>query len=91
MQLSLKHLQKVLKMTDGVKYADLSKEVIFEAFLLWLTKIGYRGIVRPCGRMEFYCATVNKAFPRNVHITYDRKMNKAATQLYKEFENHLKA
>ncbi|MFX4672157.1 hypothetical protein ABTB51_10235 [Acinetobacter baumannii] len=78
-------------MTDGVKYADLSSEVKFEAFLIWLIKIGYRGIVRPCGRMEFYCVTVNKAFPRNVHITYDRKMNKAATQLFKEFENHLKA
>jgi hypothetical protein len=78
-------------MTSGVKYADLSKEVIFEAFLLWLTKIGYRGIIRPCGRMEFYCATVSKLFPRNVHITYDRKMNKAATQLFKEFEKHLRA
>ncbi|WP_228732397.1 hypothetical protein, partial [Acinetobacter baumannii] len=87
----LKHLQKFLRMTDGVNYADLSREVLFKAFLLWLTKIGYRGIVRPCGRMEFYCATVSKLFPRNVHITYDGKMNKAATQLFKEFEKHLKA
>ncbi|ENU4315178.1 hypothetical protein ACGBVF_003886 [Acinetobacter baumannii] len=67
-------------MTDGVNYADLSREVLFKAFLLWLTKIGYRGIVRPCGRMEFYCATVSKLFPRNVHIMYDGKMNKAATE-----------
>ncbi|WP_107682015.1 hypothetical protein [Acinetobacter baumannii] len=78
-------------MTDGVNYADLSREVLFKAFLLWLTKIGYRGIVRPCGRMEFYCATVSKLLPINLQIKYNGQMNKAATQLFKEFEKHLKA
>ena len=57
-----KTLTEGFKMTDGVNYADLSSEVKFEAFLIWLIKIGYRGIVRPCGRMEFYCATVSKLF-----------------------------
>ena len=31
-----------------------------------------------------------QTFPRNVHIMYDGKMNKAATQLYKEFEKSFK-
>lgn len=61
------------------------------AFVLWLQKIGYRGVLKPCGTLEFFCAVVNERFPRNVKIITGWGFNKPAKQLYIEFLGHLEA
>lgn len=62
-----------------------------DAFMLWLAKIGYRGVCRGSGETQFYCTTVNQNFPRGATILANGKLNKVAARLYKEFEEHLEA
>lgn len=58
-----------------------------DAFVIWLTKIGYRGVVGASG-ITFYCSTVNNHFPRNVMIFSNGRMNKPAARLFEEFKKY---
>ncbi|MFS1587019.1 hypothetical protein ACLIL3_014870 [Acinetobacter radioresistens] len=77
-------------MGSNEKHILLPPEVVHVAFINWLLLIGYRANIVP-GGMEFYAATVNKRFPRNVVIFGNGKLNKPARMLFKEFAEHLKA
>ncbi|MBF7683014.1 hypothetical protein I2F27_06700 [Acinetobacter sp. B5B] len=69
----------------------MNKELMLVAFMSWLIKIGYRGVSKADGSITFYCPVVNQRFPRNVIIGYDKKLNKVARALFKEFKNHLES
>lgn len=58
-----------------------------EAFVIWLTKIGYRGVTNASGVL-FYCEASGKNFPRNVMIMANGRLNKPATQLFEEFKKY---
>jgi len=58
-----------------------------EAFLIWLTKIGYRGVSGIEG-ISFYCSVANNYFPRNVMIFSTGRMNKPAIKLFEEFKKY---
>jgi hypothetical protein len=64
--------------------------ILSKAFFIWLVKIGYRGINRT-GETQFYCEVVNERFPRNVVVMASGRLNKPASQLFKEFKAHLAA
>ncbi|SDC03045.1 hypothetical protein [Acinetobacter boissieri] len=66
-------------------------EIQLNGFVFWLCHIGYRGVQKADGSTIFYCEVINKRFPRNVIISYDKKLNKVARALFKEFESHLMA
>ena len=55
-----------------------------QAFALWLVKIGYRAVF-VSGCIKFHCVVSNKNFPRDVMILEGGRLNKPATQLFKEF------
>lgn len=59
-----------------------------EAFIIWLVRIGYRGVRHSSGDTHFYCEVVNKNFPRGVVIMANGKLNKIAVRLYEEFKGH---
>lgn len=69
----------------------MNHELMLKAFMSWLIKIGYRGVQKVDGSTVFYCQIVNHRFPRNVIISYDKRLNKVARTLFKEFKNHLEA
>lgn len=54
------------------------------AFIIWLVSIGYKAKVNQHG-VRFFCEVVNKNFPRDVMIAETGRLNKPATQLFKEF------
>lgn len=58
-----------------------------EAFILWLTHLGYKAAVS-AGGVQFYNTVTGKGFPRNVMIMANGRLNKAATQLFEEFKGH---
>ena len=91
MRPSLKHLRKVLRMTDGVNYADLSREVLLRRFYYGLQRLGIAGLLDLVGAWSFIAPRSANFFLETYTSCMTGKMNKAATQLYKEFENHLKA
>ena len=78
----------MVQMTDLSNLPIKTKQL---AFVIWLHKIGYKGVIRPCGTFEFQCHVVNKRFPRNVKIVPNWGFNKPAKQLYAEFLEHLGA
>lgn len=59
-----------------------------EAFIIWLVRIGYRGVRHSSGDTHFYCEVVNKSFPRGVVIAGTGRLNKPATQLFEEFKKY---
>ena len=58
-----------------------------DAFIIWLTLLGYKGVNR-AGDIQFYHKVSNKNFPRDVMIMRNGRLNKAATQLFKEFKKY---
>ncbi|MEG2569438.1 MAG: hypothetical protein RSA84_24835 [Acinetobacter sp.] len=58
-----------------------------EAFIIWLTHLGYKCVINPSGVL-FYCAVSGRNFPRNVMIMANGRLNKPATQLFEEFKKH---
>ena len=58
-----------------------------EAFVIWLTHLGYRCVIS-AGGAQFYNTATGKNFPRNVMIMANGRLNKAATQLFEEFKGH---
>lgn len=67
----------------------MTKEIKMDAFIIWLVYLGYQGVRKSDGNTFFYHSIVSKSFPRNVIISYDKKMNKVARSLFKEFNNYL--
>ena len=58
-----------------------------EAFVIWLTMIGYRGVTNASGVL-FYCEASGKNFPRDVMIMANGRLNKPATRLFEEFKKY---
>ena len=52
------------------------RPLMSEAFIIWLVRIGYRGVRHSSGDTHFYCEVVNKNFPRGVVIMANGKLNK---------------
>lgn len=57
------------------------------AFVIWLTLLGYRGVVK-MGGTQFYHAVSNKNFPRDVMILENGCLNKPASKLFEEFKSY---
>lgn len=58
-----------------------------EAFVFWLSNLGYKG-VSTIGGIKFYHPVVNKNFPRDVMILNNGRLNKPATKLFEEFKSY---
>ena len=58
-----------------------------EAFVIWLTHLGYKAVVS-AGGVQFYNTATGKGFPRNVMIMANGRLNKAATELFEEFKKY---
>ncbi|WP_347461039.1 hypothetical protein ABEF79_06875 [Acinetobacter sp. ANC 7454] len=58
-----------------------------EAFIIWLTHLGYKCVVS-AGGAQFYNSATGKGFPRNVMIMANGRLNKAATELFEEFKKY---
>ena len=58
-----------------------------DAFVIWLTKLGYIARVTADG-ISFDHYVSNKNFPRNVMILRNGRMNKPAKQLFEEFKKY---
>lgn len=58
-----------------------------EAFIIWLTHLGYKCVIS-AGGAQFYNTATGKGFPRNVMIMANGRLNKAANQLFKEFKKY---
>ena len=58
-----------------------------EAFVIWLTYLGYKCVIS-AGGAQFYNTATGKGFPRNVMIMANGRLNKAATELFEEFKKY---
>lgn len=58
-----------------------------EAFVIWLTYLGYKCVIST-GGAQFYNTATGKGFPRNVMIMANGRLNKAATELFEEFKKY---
>lgn len=58
-----------------------------EAFIIWLTHLGYKCVISASGA-QFYNTATGKGFPRNVMIMANGRLNKPATQLFEEFKKY---
>lgn len=59
-------------------------QLMSEAFVIWLSMIGYRAVAR-MGGIWFYCQVSNKNFPRDVMVLAGGRLNKPAATLFEEF------
>ncbi len=58
-----------------------------EAFIIWLTHLGYKCVIS-AGGAQFYNTATGKGFPRSVMIMANGRLNKAATELFEEFKKY---
>jgi hypothetical protein len=70
-----------------MKKLKLVHPLMSEAFVRWLTLIGYRA-TQNTGGILFVCKVSNKNFPRDVIIMQNGKLNKPATRLFEEFKSY---
>ena len=70
-----------------MKKKNLVHPLMSEAFLIWLAKLGYRGVAR-AGGISFYHKLTNQNFPRDVMILHNGQLNKPAAKLFEEFKKH---
>lgn len=75
---------------DMVKKTEHIEPWMSEAFLIWVQYIGYR-IVTKGLHSEFVPTYVSKQLPRGGSIDHRGRLNKAASNLFKEFKDHLRA
>jgi len=73
-----------------VKKAERIEPWMSEAFLLWVQYIGYR-IVTKGMHSEFVPTYISKNLPRGGSIDCNGRLNKAASNLFKEFKDHVRA
>ncbi|MDH2046982.1 hypothetical protein N5J31_08700 [Acinetobacter johnsonii] len=70
-----------------MKKATLVHPLMSEAFLIWLEKLGYKGVAR-AGVISFYHEINNRNFPRGVMILENGRLNRPAAKLFAEFKKH---
>lgn len=70
-----------------MKKPILVHPLMTEAFIIWLTHLGYKCVIS-AGGAQFYNTATGKGFPRNVMIMANGRLNKAATELFEEFKGH---
>ncbi len=70
-----------------MKKPTLVHPLMTEAFIIWLTHLGYKCVIS-AGGAQFYNTATGKGFPRNVMIMANGRLNKAATQLFEEFKKY---
>lgn len=70
-----------------MKKHNIINPLMGDAFLIWLTMIGYKAVSK-MGGIQFYCQVSNKNFPRDVMIMQNGRLNKPATQLFEEFKKY---
>lgn len=70
-----------------MKKPTLVHPLMTEAFIIWLTRLGYKCVIS-AGGAQFYNTATGKGFPRNVMIMANGRLNKAATQLFEEFKKY---
>lgn len=70
-----------------MKKPTLIHPLMTEAFIIWLTHLGYKCVIS-AGGAQFYNTATGKGFPRNVMIMANGCLNKAATELFEEFKGH---
>lgn len=58
-----------------------------EAFVIWLTKLGYVARATTQG-ISFIHHVTNQNFPRDVMILSNDRLNKPATKLFEEFKGY---
>lgn len=63
-----------------MKKATLVHPLMSEAFLIWLAKLGYKGVAR-AGVISFYHEINNRNFPHG-------RLNRPAAKLFEEFKKH---
>ena len=70
-----------------MKKPTLVHPLMTEAFIIWLTHLGYKCVIS-AGGAQFYNTATGKGFPRNVMILANGRLNKPATQLFEEFKKY---
>lgn len=70
-----------------MKKPTLVHPLMTEAFIIWLTHLGYKCVIS-AGGAQFYNTATGKGFPRNVMIMANGRLNKPATQLFEEFKKY---
>lgn len=70
-----------------MKKPTLVHPLMTEAFIIWLTHLGYKCVIS-AGGAQFYNTATGRGFPRNVMIMANGRLNKAATELFEEFKKY---